>query len=237
MRTISPSRLSTSPLAPEPRVWLWPVLGVAALGLLALGAHLAEEVIEGDAFGLDRTILLALRQPHNLAHPIGPGWMLQSAQDVSALGGFTVMTLIGVAGVAFLVLVRRRGEAAWLAASLLGATLLSTTLKALIGRARPEIVPHLARVTDASFPSGHSMISAAVYLTLGVMIAEAQTRAGVRAYVLALFSVLALLIGFSRLYLGVHWPSDVAAGWCFGALWALVVFSTNRLRRQRTAGR
>jgi undecaprenyl-diphosphatase len=209
--------------------WLWPIVGVCVVAWAGLGAYLLDELREGETFRLDRAILLALRHPDNLAHPLGPAWLLQSAIDFSALGGFTLLWSLGGAGLGFLVLLRRRAEAAWIAASVVGASILNATLKVWLHRPRPEIVPHLAVVSNASFPSGHAMISSAVYLTLALMIAEVQPRLGARLYVVGAASLLVLLIGCSRVYLGVHWPSDVLAGWAFGSAWAFSVFIVNRL--------
>ena len=120
---------------------------------------------------------------------------------------------------------------------MVGASLANATIKSVLHRPRPQVVSHLTIVDNASFPSGHAMISAAILLTIGAMLAETQTRTGPRAAIMAFFGFLVLLIGVSRLYLGVHWPTDVLAGWCFGAVWALVIFAANRLLRRRAVGR
>ena len=213
--------------------WLWPVVSLSIVGALGVAAHIVEELLEGDTFRSDSAILLALRHPDNPNTPIGPPWMLQSAIDLSALGGFTLLWLIGGAGLVFLVYIGRRAEAAWIGASIAGASLIDAALKIWLNRPRPEVVPHLAVVSNASFPSGHAMISAATYLTLGIMIAEVQSRRVARIYLVGFAGVLVFLIGCSRVYLGVHWPSDVLAGWCFGGLWALTVFTINRALRRR----
>jgi undecaprenyl-diphosphatase len=215
--------------------WLWPTLILLAVAGLLLAAHIAEEISEGDTFASDRAILLAMRQPGDLAHPIGPAWLLQSAIDISALGGFTLLWIFGVAGIGYLTLRRRRAEAAWLGASLIGASVLDSVLKSIFHRARPEVTPHLAYVSNASFPSGHATISAAVYLSLALMLAEADPRPLGRVCLLTFMTAIVILIGCSRVYLGVHWPSDVVAGWCIGAVWALVVFAANRWLRRRSA--
>jgi len=180
----------------------------------------------------DRAILLALRRPGDPARPIGPEWLLQSAIDISALGGFTLLWIFGAAGIGYLALRRRRAEAGWLAASLVGASIIDTVLKSLFHRARPDPSLHLAYVANASFPSGHAMISAAVYLSLGLMLAETDPRRLGRVGLLAFMCLIVILIGCSRVYLGVHWPSDVVAGWCLGTAWALLVFATMRWLRR-----
>ena len=220
--------------------WLWPVVALFAVSLVLLGAHVASELIEGEQFGFDTRLLLALRVPGHPQTPVGPAWLLQSAVDISALGGYTLLWLFGAAGIAWLIAAGKRAEAGGIAVSLIGSSVIDGLLKHWIARPRPELVPHLVQVTNASFPSGHAMISSAIYLTLALMLAEGieadgwRGRAG-RAAVVAFFSAIAVLIGMSRVYLGVHWPSDVLAGWCFGTAWALLVWIGDRrwARRRR----
>ena len=216
------------------RPWLWPALGLLVASLVGLGAYLADELIVGEGWAIDPHILLSLRIPGHLDKPVGPAWLLQSAVDISALGGPTLMWLFGVSGLVWLLYRRARAEAGWIAVSLIGASLISSSLKYAIGRPRPALVPHLAQVADPSFPSGHSLVSAALYLTLGLMLAEGVTGWRPRAALVGFFAMLVLLIGMSRVYLGVHWPSDVLGGWCFGTAWALAVWAANRWRRGRS---
>lgn len=214
----------TSPApAPIRRAGLQPALWLLALSLAGVALFIAAELLEGDSFGFDRTILQALRQPGHPDIPIGPAWLEQSAVDISAMGGFTLITLFGGFGVAFLLALRRRMEAGWIGIALVGATLLSAGLKQWLHRPRPELVPHLARVTSLSFPSGHAMVSSAVYLTLAIMLGEAKPA--LRRYFVGLAVTLVVLIGCTRIYLGVHWPSDVLAGWALGSAWALAVYA------------
>jgi undecaprenyl-diphosphatase len=213
------------------------LLVLAGAGALGFAVLLMDEIGHGRALKLDTTLLLALRQPGHLDRPIGPVWLQQSAIDISALGGFTLQWLLGAAALGFLIYVRRRAEAAWLGFSIVGASVLDTAFKLSLNRPRPELVPHLAKVSNASFPSGHAMISAAIYFTVAAMLAETQSRTAVRAYLMALAGVLVVLIGVSRIYLGVHWPSDVMAGWCLGSVWALVAFAANRALRRKAAHR
>lgn len=239
---IQPNQPNQSNQAPEPLAargkmpWVWPTVALLALSMLGLGAHLANELIEGERFSFDTAILLALRTPGHLDVPVGPRWLLQSAVDISALGGVTLLWLFGVAGLIFLLYAGKRAEAGWIAASLVGSSLIDGLLKGWVARPRPELVPHLVQVANPSFPSGHAMVSAAVYLTLALMLAESEPAPSARVAAGLFFSALVVLIGMSRVYLGVHWPSDVLAGWCFGTVWALLIFAGNRWLGRRAAG-
>lgn len=178
---------------------------------------------------LDRYLLLALRNPADLSDPIGPVWLERAAIDITALGGHTVLVLLVLAAAGVLTLARRRADALWLIGTTAGAMLLNHVLKAAIARARPDLVDHLVVVVSPSFPSGHALMSAAVYLTLAVLLgSEEGVSATVRRGLLWLAVTLVLLIGLSRVYLGVHWPSDVLGGWALGSLWA---WGWVRLRR------
>ncbi|MES1200423.1 MAG: phosphatase PAP2 family protein [Pseudomonadota bacterium] len=188
---------------------------------LWLFAHIAEEVGEGDTRAFDTAILLALRT-HDHHDPIGPAWFELAVTDVTALGGFAVLTLVTLIVIGFVIVRGKPAAALLIAASVLGGTLLSESLKVGFARPRPDLVAHVVEATSASFPSGHATLSAAVYLTLGVMLARTQEAWRVRIYVLSVAIALTLMIGVSRIYLGVHWPTDVLAGWCLGAAWALL---------------
>ncbi len=222
------------PVSARSARWLWPVLALLAFGAIGLVVGLMDAIAHGGAFRLDDQLLIALRRPGRLDQPIGPAWLLQSATDLSALGGFTLQWLLGGASLLFLLQIGRRAEAAWLAASILGASVVNASLKSILHRPRPELVPHLAAVSNASFPSGHAMISAAIYLTIAAMLSETQPKRSTRIFLMAFAGLLVLLIGCSRIYLGVHWPSDVLAGWCLGSVWALVIFAINRTLRTRS---
>jgi len=198
-----------------------PIVVLLCVCGVLLFLYLAHEIAEGDRWSLDSAILLALRRPGDLHTPIGPLWMQQSAIDISALGGFTVLWLLSAVVVGYLLLIRRREEALLLAISLIAASLLNAGIKELVRRPRPFVVPHLANVSNASFPSGHAMLSATTYLTMAVLLARLQTGLWARIYIHTLAIGLVLLIGLSRIYLGVHWPSDVLGGWCLGAAWSL----------------
>jgi undecaprenyl-diphosphatase len=191
---------------------------------LAAGAwvfvEVADEIREGDSERVDRAILLSLRHQNHLADPIGPRWLAEVGRDITALGGVAVLTLVTVAVLGYLLLERKPRAAAFVLVAVVGAAVLSSTLKGWFERPRPDLVPHLSYVTSSSFPSGHSMLSAAVYLTLGAMLARQQRSLVLKAYFLIVAVSLTLLVGFSRVYVGVHWPTDVIGGWAAGSAWA-----------------
>jgi undecaprenyl-diphosphatase len=197
---------------------------VIAMGVIALGvfvfAIIADETFEGETRGFDESILLALREPGDPSNPIGPVWLEHAVADITALGGYVILTLL-VAGVAaYLLAAGKRGTALLVVGAVGSGTVLSETLKLGFSRPRPDLVAHLAEVQSASFPSGHAMISAITYLTLGVLLARAHQKRRTKFLVMSYAVILTLLIGFSRIYLGVHWPTDVLAGWALGAAWA-----------------
>lgn len=187
--------------------------------------ELAGNVIEGETQQIDEAILLAMRNPEDRSDPIGPAWLEETMRDYTALGGTGILTLVFAVSLIYLVL-RRNFEAAILvAAAIAGGTLLSFLLKQGFDRPRPDLVPHGSYVTMASFPSGHSMLSAVTYLTLGVLLAQVHSRRRMKVFFLLVAMLVTLLVGISRVYLGVHWPSDVLGGWSVGAAWATLCWS------------
>lgn len=194
---------------------------VVAGGLFAF-AKIAEEVVEGDTRAFDRAVLLALRNPADPSDPLGPRWLEEVARDVTALGSHVILGYVVLATMGFLALSRRRAGALFVGAAVGGGMLLSSILKIGFARPRPDLVPHAVEVYTASFPSGHAMLSAVVYLTLGALLMRVEPHRRTKLYVLSLGVLTTLLVGISRVYLGVHWPTDVLAGWCAGAGWALL---------------
>ena len=194
-------------------------MSVVAAGIWGF-VQVAGEVVEGDTQVLDERILLALRQPDNPQEPIGPHWMEEVGRDFTALGGFAVLILVTFAVLGYLWLDRKYGALWFVMAAIFGGFALSMGLKAAFSRPRPEIVPHLSLVYTSSFPSGHSMMSAVVFLTLGAMLGRFVTSLALKFYFLSLAVVLSLCIGLSRVYMGVHYPTDVLAGWAAGMAWA-----------------
>jgi undecaprenyl-diphosphatase len=223
----------------NPRRWLTTKeLGaLVVLALLAGGLwgfiRLAQYVETGEVSQLDRRLVLALRNPADPADPIGPLWLEEMMRDFTALGGFAVVGSLSAAAIVYLVLIGKRGTALMACVAVGGALAASLVLKDFFDRPRPELVPHGSYVYTRSFPSGHSMLSTAVYLTLGAILAQVQRRRLLKLYLVVLALGTAALVGASRVYLGVHWPSDVVAGWAAGSVWALAVWGATHLL-QRT---
>jgi undecaprenyl-diphosphatase len=200
-------------------------------------AAIADDVREGETQTFDRRVLLAMRRPAD-GSPLGSPSFQEAARDVSALGSATVLGLVTAIAAGFLALDGKRHMAFFLIGSVLGGTVLTHFLKDIFPRARPDLVPYAAYFSGASFPSGHSMMSAVTYLTLGALLARSQPRKALKAYFLLLAILLTAIVGVTRVYLGVHWPTDVLAGWIGGAVWALLCWSVTRwLQKRRTLER
>jgi undecaprenyl-diphosphatase len=198
---------------------------VLAAASLVLFAQLTDEVIEGETHAFDEAVLLALRDAGDPSNPIGPVWFEEVMRDFTALGSLGVLTFLSVAVVGFLVLQGKRHAALLVVVAIGGGMLVSTLTKLGFDRPRPDLVPHGATVYTASFPSGHSMMSAVTYLTLGALLARVHAERRLKLYLLGLAVILTVLVGLSRVYLGVHWPTDVLAGWTLGAAWALLCWA------------
>jgi undecaprenyl-diphosphatase len=202
------------------------VMLLLAAALIVIFAKIMEELLEGDLHDFDRSILLALRHPGDPAKPLGPLWLQIAARDVTSLGSPAVLTLLTVAALGFLALKREWGAALFLLASISGGSAISFALKGWVQRPRPDFVADVAQQTQTySFPSGHAFLSAVTFLTLGALLARVQRQAELKVYLLTVAVILTLLVGLSRLYLGVHWPTDVLAGWCAGAAWAILCWA------------
>lgn len=182
----------------------------------------AEEVMEGEHQHVEDQFLRMLRQPGDPNEPIGPAWLKAAAIDLTCLGGGPVLALVTSLVLGFLILQRKFGHALLvLLATGIGSSL-GHVLKNAFDRPRPAVVPHLAEVLHASFPSGHSLSSSLVYLTLGVLLALVVKRRREKIYIIGTALFISFLVGMTRVYLGVHYPSDVVAGWCAGTAWALI---------------
>lgn len=237
---------AASPVGPSAReVWraftawssrleLW-TLVITALALLSLWAfvEIADEVLEGSAARLDERVLLSLRNPADLSDPLGPWWFEEMTRDLTALGGIAVLVGMTLLVAGYLLVARRVKTAAFVVIAVSTGIGLSLLLKDVFDRDRPDLVPHGTDVVTASFPSGHSMMSALVWLTVAALLARVQPNRRLKAYVLGAALLVTLLVGVSRVYLGVHWPTDVLAGWTAGAAWALSFWAGARFLQTR----
>lgn len=185
-------------------------------------AELADEVAEGATLDFDRSVLVALREPGDFSKPIGPDSWQRSVRDITALGSASVLALVTVFAAGWLGIQRRWRLVGLLLVAVVGATILSTVLKRVFDRERPDLAFQLMPTSDMSFPSGHSTLAAALFLTVGLLLAEASKLRREKVYFLSWAVALTVLVGLSRIYLGVHFPTDVMAGWCVGTAWALV---------------
>lgn len=193
----------------------------------------ASELAEGEQLAFDKILLLALRRPNDPAQPIGPAWLHHVMIDITTLGSTSVLTLIVILAVSYLFAIRRRLVALILVASIASGALLNVILKVSVARPRPDLVAHLVQESSMSFPSGHSANSAVIYLTLAILLASTQTRSRVRWLIIICALLITMIVGLSRVYLGVHWPSDVVAGWAVGATWALFCWFVMARVRER----
>lgn len=209
------------------------ILGLFAVAMLGF-AELSDEVSDGEAQGFDHAVLNMLRTQGDQSDPIGPAWFELAVFDFTALGSLAVLGAITLIGAGYLLMIGRPGKAAMLAAALGGGVTLSEVLKGLFERARPPEIYWMTDVMNHSFPSGHALMSAVVFLTLGIMLARAIEARALRFYVVAMAALLAILVGLSRIYLGVHWTTDVLAGWSIGAAWASALWLADRWLNPRS---
>lgn len=195
--------------------------------------ELSDDVLEGDTRTFDRWAVRAFRTADDPTMPVGPGWVHEAGLDLTALGSHAIIVLV-VAAVGIFLALQRHWRVMWLVlAASLGAMALSAGSKELIGRDRPEVVPHLREVTSPSFPSGHATLAAAVYLTLGAVLAQVVRGRWTRTYCLLLPMIIVFVVGLSRVYLGVHYPTDVLGGWALGLAWALVCWAVAHYLKER----
>jgi undecaprenyl-diphosphatase len=207
------------------------MLAIAGLGIWGFLA-IADEMAEGEIDAFDTRLLLYLRNPADPSDPIGPPWLEETAIEITALGGYPLIVLTLAAVIGFLLVTRRPGPALYALLSVAGGTVVSQLLKSFYDRPRPDLVAHLDTIHTASFPSGHAMMSTVAYLTLAALIVRIVESRAARAYVLTVAVLVSAAVGASRVYLGVHWPSDVAAGWAMGIAWAsLSWLAVSALRR------
>ncbi len=187
------------------------------LGFLAV----TWTVSTGQSGAIDSAGLLFWRKGATLA-PVGPPWLLEAVRDLTSLGGVLLRNLVAAGALAALLFLRLRREAVLLASTIAGGWIVNTLVKLAVGRPRPLIVPHLTEAGGQSFPSGHSFNSAVVYIAVALAFAAMSPRRAVRWTLIGAAVMLSLAVAFTRVWLGVHFPSDVAAGWLGGAGWAFM---------------
>ncbi|MDX8470224.1 phosphatase PAP2 family protein [Mesorhizobium sp. VK23B] len=207
--------------------------GLAIAGGLWGLVELMEVARATTPHAFDTEILLAFRHAGQPDSPIGPPWLQGAVRDITALGSTSVLVLIMTATIVYLLLIRRPATALFVFVAVAGGQLLSNLLKFEVDRPRPDLVSHLVNETSLSFPSGHAMLSAVTYLTLGSLAARFLPNQRTKIFVLGLAVLTTVLVGTSRVYLGVHWPSDVLAGWCAGFAWAMLCWLAARLLQRR----
>lgn len=217
------------------------IAAVSALFVVALGVmtfvEIADDMTEADGRAFDLAVLEAMRPGARPDDAWGPSWLEEAALDLTALGGIAVLTLFALVVVGFLVLQRKRLSALLLALGLAGGVALSEGLKALFGRERPPEALQAVETINASFPSGHSLLSAVFYLSIGVMLTRAFPQRRFKAYVIGVAVLLTLIVGLTRVYLAAHWATDVLAGWSVGAAWAMALWLVAYAVQRRQQGR
>ncbi len=203
---------------PDRRI-LYP-LGLVSF-CLWLFMSIAEQVLEGDSNALDLRILLAMRADGSATIGSNAAGIQAILRDITALGSSVVLAGVAVVVVLYLVVAGRR-SAAWFVLLATGSGGLATVvLKWMFDVPRPRLMAHGDYVLSSSFPSGHTMASAVVYLTVGALLTELLPERRLKVYVMTIAALLTGMVGISRVYLGVHWPTDVLAGWAGGAFWAV----------------
>jgi len=207
-----------------------------AAGALWAFLEIGGEIAEGETQAIDRRLILLLREPGDLNDLIGSRNIEEAVRDVTALGGTTLVVVVTVVAVLAFAFHKRRTHALVMGGAVLAAWASSQATKALYGRPRPDLVPHEAYVYSGSFPSGHSTMSTAAFLTLAMLVASLEPRRRTKALAYGLAGSVVVGVGFSRVYLGVHWPTDVLAGWCLGSAWALVGWLALRAMGGQTRG-
>lgn len=208
------------------------LLLIVVAGILAF-IVVAGAVRGGGTDNIDNAILRAFRNPNDTSLPLGPRWVREAFRDLTALGSMNIACLISGIVAGFFLLRRQYGVFLLLTAALGGAQLLSKGLKLYYGRARPEYVNPNHYVDSYSFPSGHAIVATVVYLTLGALVARFVTTRAQKIYALGTGVLLAFIVGLTRVYLGVHYPTDVLAGWTVGLLWAIICWLVARALQKR----
>ncbi len=238
LQAVADTPVTPDQSAPDPAHPPFVLIAMAALaGAVGVLTLLGRTIAGGARFDFDTNLMLAMRQAGDPAIPDGPVWLKQVMVDLTALGGETVLTLAVILTAALALASRHFLTAALVVTGTASGSVAVALAKHVVGRERPALIDHLVEVGSASFPSGHAANSAIIYLTIALLAIQIVPRATARTTILAATILLVAAIGCSRVYLGVHWPSDVLAGWSFGTLWALAWWAGAGWLRLRLARR
>jgi undecaprenyl-diphosphatase len=200
----------------------WPLTLLAVAVLFLSFGLLAEEVMEGETAAFDRRLLLVFRDSVDVSRLLGPRWLPEVLRDITSLGSTVILAIVMTVVLGYLAFAKDWRSGSFILMAVLGGQAISTLLKLAFERARPDLIPGAPQVFTASFPSGHAMLSAVTYLTIAVLLARIEPRPALKRYFLLVGFALAIIVGISRVALGVHWPTDVLAGWVVGSGWALL---------------
>ena len=227
---------TTSPVPTEPtptrssrgKPWLLVWLAAATAGFVGVFLKVAVEVRQGETLTFDTDVLDWFRDPGSRTGIKGPEWLPEAARDITSLGSYPVLGLLVVLVVVYLLARRRLAPALYLAGSVISGVTVSNLLKIGFNRPRPSF-DNTPEVFTASFPSGHATMSAVVFLTLGAILALDEPSHRLKAFLVSAAVLLTVLVGASRVYLGVHYPTDVLAGWSLGTGWSALCLIVARL--------
>lgn len=216
----------------NPRTQDFALAALIGVGVaLAVFQDVADDQDEEDGKASDWRILKALRKNGNPGDPIGPPWLKESLVETSALGSITVLTGVTAVTAGGLLLAGKRRHAVITASVFTGALALSEGLKNLFKRSRPPPEYRAGEVVNESFPSGHALLSAASFLSLGILFAHRTKTTALRSFAILTGAATAAAVGFSRVFLGVHWANDVVGGWAAGSAWAATCWLLGDRRR------
>ena len=200
---------------------------LAATGMLL--AWLASGLLsQAGLAGLDHALMQALHDEIYPSDPIGPEWLENALRDISALGSNIIVVLATVTAATLLVMRNRQGPAVLLLVTVAAAFMLNWALKGMFDRERPDFLSYSVSVESSSFPSSHAMLGAVLYLLIAAIVTREYASRQWGVLVMSIGIFIAFAIGFSRIYLGAHWPSDVLAGWALGAACALAAWQLAR---------